>query len=91
MSGEELTRALRDAGCDDADAKEFLRLCTEGQTAKAKKILSRHRKKLLAGIHAEERKISCLDYLVYEMERSTVAAGIPAKIIKTIERTAKDE
>jgi len=70
MSGEELTWALRDAGCDDADAKEFIKLCTEGQTAKAKKLLSRHRKELLAGIHAEERKISCLDYLVYEMDRS---------------------
>lgn len=43
---------------------------TKGQTTKAKKLLSRHRKELLAGIHAEERKISCLDYLVYEMDRS---------------------
>ena len=70
MSDEELTQALRDAGCNDASAKEFMQLYTEGQTAKAKKLLSQHRKELLDGIHAEERKISCLDYLVYEMNRS---------------------
>ena len=70
MSGEELTQALRDAGCNDASAKEFMQLYTEGQTAKAQKLLSRHRMELLDGIHAEERKISCLDYLLYEMNRS---------------------
>ena len=70
MSGEELSQALRDAGCNDAAVKEFMRLYTEGQNAKAQKLLSQHRKELLAGIHAEERKISCLDYLVYEMDRS---------------------
>lgn len=70
MSGEELTQALRDAGCDDVATKEFMKLYAEGQTGKAQKLLSQHRKELLDGIHAEERKISCLDYLVYEMNRS---------------------
>ncbi len=70
MSGEELTQALRDAGCGDAATEEFMQLYAEGQTAKAQKLLSRHRKELLDGIHAEERKIRCLDYLVYEMNRS---------------------
>ena len=70
MSGEELSQALRDAGCDEVTATELMKLYAEGQTAKAQKLLSQHRKELLDGIHAEERKISCLDYLVYEMNRS---------------------
>ena len=70
MSDEELTQALRDAGCDGAAVNEFMRLYAEGQTAKAQKLLSQQRKRLLDGIHAEERKINCLDYLVYEMNRS---------------------
>ncbi|MBQ9663432.1 MAG: hypothetical protein IJV40_09820 [Oscillospiraceae bacterium] len=73
MSGEELTQALRDAGCGDAAAKEFMQLYTEGQTAKAQKLLSRHRKELLDGIHAEERKISCLDYLEYTLRKGEQA------------------
>ena len=70
MSGEELSQALRDAGCDEAAATELMKLYAEGQTTKAQKLLSRHRKELLDSIHAEERKISCLDYLVYEINRS---------------------
>ena len=70
MSGEELIQALRDAGCGEATAAELMKLYAEGQTAKAQKLLSQHRKELLDGIHAEERKINCLDFLVYEMNRS---------------------
>lgn len=73
MSGEELTQALRDAGCNDAAAKEFMQLYAEGQTAKAQKLLSRHRKELLDGIHAEERKIRCLDYLEYTLRKGEQA------------------
>ena len=69
MSGEELRQALRDAGCDDATAKELMKLFAEGQSAKAQKLLSRHRKALLAGIHAVERKLSCLDYLEYTLRK----------------------
>ena len=67
MSGEELTQALRDAGCDDAAANEFMKLCAAGQAAKAQELLFQHRKELLDGIHAEERKLSCLDYLLYTL------------------------
>ena len=70
MSGEELRQALRDAGCDEATATELMKLYAEGKAAKAQKLLSQHRKELLDCIHSEERKISCLDYLVYEMNRS---------------------
>ena len=69
MSGEELIQALRDAGCDDTAAREFMKLYAEGQTVKAEKLLSRHRKELLKGIHAEEHKISCLDYLEYTLRK----------------------
>ena len=73
MSGEELSQALRDAGCNDAAANDFMKLYAEGQTAKAQKLLSQHRKELLDGIHAEERKISCLDYLEYTLRKGEQA------------------
>ena len=73
MSGEELTQALRDAGCNDATTEEFMKLYTEGQTAKAQKLLSQYRKELLDGIHAEERQISCLDYLEYTLRKGEQA------------------
>ena len=44
-----------------------MQLYVEVQTAKAQKLLSDHRKELLYGSHAEERKISRLDYLEYTL------------------------
>ena len=73
MSGEELTQALRDAGCNEAAATELMKLYTEGQTTKAQKLLSQHRKELLDAIHAEERQISCLDYLEYTLRKGEQA------------------
>ena len=34
-------------------------------------LLAGHRKKLLDHCHAAEKKIDCLDYLVYQMEKKT--------------------
>lgn len=34
-----------------------------------KRILTRHRRTLLDTVHAEEKKIDCLDYLFYKMEK----------------------
>ena len=55
---------LRDAGCDEALIAELdalpsscARLCR----------LKTYRRDLLDGIHAEQRKLECLDYLIYRL------------------------
>ena len=55
---------LRDAGCDEALIAELdalpsscARLCR----------LKTYRRDLLDGIHAEQRKLECLDYLIYQL------------------------
>ena len=57
---------LRDAGCDEALIDELralssscARLCR----------LKAYRRDLLNGIHAEQRKLECLDYLIYQLRR----------------------
>lgn len=42
----------------------------EKRIAEMKRILARHRRTLLDTIHADQKKIDCLDYLVYQMEKS---------------------
>lgn len=69
MNRDELIRNLRDAGCGEETVSSFLGLFESGESAKAKMLLSRHRKELLDGIHEEERKISCLDYLVFQLSK----------------------
>lgn len=45
---------------------------TEAQrTAEMLKMLAEHRRTLLDGIHADERKIYCLDYLANKLKKTT--------------------
>lgn len=64
-----LIQTLADAGCEAALAEQFLSLIKEGRTEEGLALLAQHRKRLLDCCHAEEKKIDCLDYLVYQMEK----------------------
>ena len=63
---EKILTNLRDAGCDEALIAELdalpspcARLCR----------LKAYRRDLLDGIHTEQRKLECLDYLIYKLRR----------------------
>lgn len=65
---DEETRAnLIAAGCDDEFISEFERCAGDGR--KCEKLLAKHRRELLERVHADERRISNLDYLIYSMEK----------------------
>ncbi len=76
MAGEaaeaDVIQNLRDAGCGPQTVEEFLTLGAQGDLQGQLCLLSKHRKQLLDRIHREEQQISCLDYLVYEMEKDGV-------------------
>ena len=69
MNLDEHIQALRDAGCKEETIRSVLICFEKGETAKAQQLLTRHRKELLEGIHEGERKIGCLDYLLYQINR----------------------
>lgn len=58
---------LKDAGCDPETIEHFLSLEKSGSVQKQMKLLSVHRDHLLAKVHKEEKRIDCLDYLVYQL------------------------
>lgn len=68
-SAESVIQNLKDAGCDSEMMERFLALDQTGQTQEQLKLLSMHRRRLLDKVHAEERRIDCLDYLVYQMKK----------------------
>lgn len=55
---------LRDAGCDEAFIAEVDALSS---TCAKLCRLKAYRRELLDGIHAEQRKLECLDYLIYHL------------------------
>lgn len=64
-----LIQNLTDAGCDAALQERFVSLVQQGREKGALALLAGHRRALLEHCHAAERKIECLDYLVYQMEQ----------------------
>lgn len=73
MTEQTDARALRDnlkaAGCDAKTTERFLQLETAGERREQLRLLAAHRQRLLDRVHREERRISCLDYLVYQLHR----------------------
>ena len=69
MTDRALLDNLRDAGCDAETAKQFMELERAGALSKQLRLLSAHRRQLLDRLHREERRIDCLDYLAYQIEK----------------------
>lgn len=69
MTIQTLLDNLEDAGCDFKFVERFLALERSGQYQEQLRLLSDHRWQLLEGLHREERRIDCLDYLVYQLEK----------------------
>ena len=63
MTAQGLLENLEDAGCGPEFAERFLALREQ------LRLLSGHRRHLLDCLHREERRIDCLDYLVYQLEK----------------------
>ncbi len=71
---EAVIQNLKDAGCNQVMIEQFLGYVKEGQTDEQLRLLIGQRKTLLERVHVEERKIDCLDYLVYQIRKNAVGA-----------------
>lgn len=60
-----LEENLKDAGCDPVLAKQVTVLLGQRRQREAMELLKRHRGKVLECCHAEQKKLECLDYLIY--------------------------
>lgn len=60
-----LKENLKDAGCDPALAEQVIALLAQGRRRETVALLKRHRGKVLDCCHAEQKKLDCLDYLIY--------------------------
>lgn len=70
-SREAVVQNLKDAGCSQDIIENFLLYFDENQKEKQLALLEKHRKQLLNFVHKEEKKIYCLDYLVYQIKNKS--------------------
>ena len=60
---------LIDAGCGEDLIAEFMEDLRKKNISKDLKLLAAHRRSLLDDLHKEQKRIDCLDYLVYKMKK----------------------
>lgn len=67
---ERTIQNMKDAGCSEDTIKRFLFCYQAGDIKGELKVLSNHRQAILDEIHRGQKEIDCLDYLVYQIEKS---------------------
>lgn len=67
---EAVIQNLKDAGCSGECIEEYLLLADNGAVRAQLVLLEKHRKELLKAVHENEKKIDCLDYLIYQFRGS---------------------
>ena len=60
---------LIDAGCGPELVRQCVLLVQQKETSELMRVLSRHRRVLLDIVHQNEKRIDCLDYLIYNLEK----------------------
>ena len=67
---QDVVTNLVDAGCDNELIDQFIDLLKNGKKEAGLSLLAKHRRYLLDCYHADQKKIDCLDYLLYQMNRN---------------------
>lgn len=66
---ETIVQNLKDAGCASQMIDDFMLYFDKNQKEKQLALLAVQRQDLLNRVHIEEKKISCLDYLIYQIKK----------------------
>ncbi len=68
MSDAQVHECLTDAGCSPAQIDQFDALRNTGSLKDQLRLLENHRRLLLDSIHSQQKKLDCLDYLVWNIK-----------------------
>lgn len=76
MNGEQIEESiiqnLMDSGCGAETIEAFVEHMREEKYSEGLKLLAAHRRSLLDDLHKEQKRIDCLDYLVYKLEKENL-------------------
>ena len=67
-----LRQNLLDAGCGSDTVQRCMDLVKRRESSELLRLLSRHRRELLDTVHQNEKRIDCLDYLIYQIEKQKI-------------------
>lgn len=64
-----LYQNLQDAGCDAQTVQACMALAEAGNASRMLGLLLKHRATLCQTVRAEQKKVDCLDYLIYALKK----------------------
>lgn len=67
-----LRQNLLDAGCNLDTVQQCMNLAKKQESVELLRLLANYRQELLNSLHQSERKIDCLDYLIYRIEKHKI-------------------
>lgn len=68
---QEILQNLKDAGCPDDLIDEFFRLTKQNEARNlVVKLLYKYKEVLLKGLHDSQKKIDCLDFLIFKINQT---------------------
>ena len=70
MNRNDISINLQDAGCSSEVIKEFFYFQKTGQKEQLLKLLAKHKKELLSILHESQKKIDCLDFLIFKLKQN---------------------
>lgn len=63
---------LKDAGCDTQTTEDCMSFVKAGNVKEILPILKQYRKVLLGSVRSGQKKIDCLDYLIYKIQKEMI-------------------
>ncbi len=69
MNKDDILQNLKDAGCDCTITNKIILLLESDDKSAALNILTKHRAELLDLLHENQKKIDCLDFLVFDLKQ----------------------
>lgn len=69
LGKREVTENLKDAGCSMDTVERFLTLLEDGSFSEQQELLRMERTQRLDALHVAQKRIDCLDYLIYQLQK----------------------
>lgn len=69
---EMLLQNLKDAGCDQQMIENCVEMFQQKNILEMKRLLAKHKRKLLETVHIHQKEIDCLDYLVFRLDQNQI-------------------
>lgn len=62
--------SLKDCGFEEAAAMQYIRYAEENRTADLLRLLNRQRKKLMDHLHAAQKRVDTVDFMIHSVEQN---------------------